>query len=281
MDLSTESISTQWQNLLAFTPRLIGALLILFLFYLLGRFLSMSLSALIRRISKDRIHETFFRTFIKLLCLYLGVILALNVVGLEKLSLSILAGGGVTAIVLGFAFREIGENFIAGVFLAFSRPFNVGDLINSEGIEGRVQSIQLRNTHLRADDGRDIFVPSSQLFSKPVINYTRDGLRRFSFNVGIDYANDAKAACDLLLDAVTAFNGVLEDPAPATSISSLEPQYVELIVHYWQNVFDGEVDGRALRINVMDACRKALLENNYTVSAETTSNIAVTGNINQ
>lgn len=281
MELTSASLNTFWQDLLAFAPRLFGAVLILILFYFLGRFLSMTLSALLRKISQDRIHETFFRTVIKLLCLYLGLVLALNVVGLEKLSLSILAGGGVTAIVLGFAFREIGENFIAGVFLAFSRPFNIGDLINSEGIEGRVKSIQLRNTHLRADDGRDIFVPSSQLFSKPVINYTRDGLRRFSFKVGIDYANDAKAACNLLLDTVSSINGVLEDPAPATSISSLEPQYVELIVHYWQNVFDGEVDGRSLRINIMDACRKALLENNYTVSAETTSNIALSGNINQ
>jgi len=210
---------------------------------------------------------------------YFGIVLALNVLGMEKLALSLLAGGGVTAIVLGFAFREIGENFLAGIFLAFSRPFNVGDLINSEGLEGRVKSIALRFTHLRAVDGRDIYVPSSQLFSKPVINYTRDGLRRFSFSVGIDYANDAKAACYLLEDAVGKIAGVLEEPSSAATIDSLEPGYMELSVSYWQNVFDEAVDGKQLRINVIDSCRKVLLENNYTVSADTTSNVAVSGKI--
>lgn len=155
----------------------------------------------------------------------------------------------------------------------------MGDLINSEGLEGRVKSISLRFTHLRAVDGRDIYVPSSQLFSKPVINYTRDGLRRFTFNVGIDYANDAKAACYLLEDAVGKIAGVLEEPSCAATINALEPGYVELSVSYWQNVFDEAVDGKQLRINVIDSCRKALLENNFTVSADTTSNVAVSGKI--
>jgi len=117
-----------------------------------------------RRLNSHSIHDAFVRTFL-LLCLYFGLIQAL-----ENLALSVLAGGGVTAIVLGFAFWEIGENLIAGVFLAFSRPFNIGDFINTEGFECRVQSIALRYTHLRADDGRDLFIPSSQLFSKSLIH---------------------------------------------------------------------------------------------------------------
>ena len=122
-----------------------------------------------RRLNSHSIHDAFVRTFL-LLCLYFGLIQALNILGLENLALSVLAGGGVTAIVLGFAFWEIGQNLIAGVFLAFSRPFNIGDFINTEGFECRVQSIALRYTHLRADDGRDLFIPSSQLFSKSLIH---------------------------------------------------------------------------------------------------------------
>lgn len=279
MELSAQLLEEQGLQLLAFAPRLLGALLVLLLFFLLGRVLAGGVSALLSRVAKQPIYDRFLRTLIALICLYFGVILALNIVGLESLALSMLAGGGVTAIVLGFAFREIGENLIAGVFLAFSRPFGVGDLINSEGIEGRVKSIELRYTHLRSDDGKDIFVPSAQLISKPLINYTRDGLRRFSFTVGIDYANDSKKACDLLLDTVQQVVGVLEDPAPSTTISSLQPAYVELTVHFWQNLFDADVDGRRLRIHVMDGCRKSLLENGFTVSADTTSNVAVSGSM--
>jgi len=273
--LTTQSL----ESVFLFLPRLAGACLILLGAFYAGRMLARAIGLLMAKISGMQIHDTFFRSLIRLMVFYFGIVLALNVLGMEKLALSLLAGGGVTAIVLGFAFREIGENFLAGIFLAFSRPFNVGDLINSEGLEGRVKSIALRFTHLRAVDGRDIYVPSSQLFSKPVINYTRDGLRRFSFSVGIDYANDAKAACHLLEDAVGKIAGVLEEPSSAATIDSLEPGYVELSVSYWQNVFDEAVDGKQLRINVIDSCRKVLLENNYTVSADTTSNVAVSGKI--
>lgn len=280
MEFSALQLEEQGRLLIAFAPRLLGALIVLLLFFLLGRVLARAVSTVLGRLSKQRIHDKFVRTLIQLVSLYFGIVLALNIVGLENLALSILAGGGVTAIVLGFAFREIGENLIAGVFLAFSRPFSVGDLINSEGLEGRVRSIELRYTHLRSDDGRDIYVPSSQLFSKPLINYTQDGLRRFSFTVGIDYANDAKKACSLLLETVQQVVGVLEEPEPVSLITSLEPQYVELTVRYWQNLFDSDVDGGLLRINVLDGCRRALLENGYTVSSDTSSNVALSGEVN-
>lgn len=279
MEFSALQLEEQGRLLIAFAPRLLGALIVLLLFFLLGRVLARAVSTVLGRLSKQRIHDKFVRTLIQLVSLYFGIVLALNIVGLENLALSILAGGGVTAIVLGFAFREIGENLIAGVFLAFSRPFSVGDLINSEGLEGRVRSIELRYTHLRSDDGKDIYVPSSQLFSKPLINYTQDGLRRFSFTVGIDYANDAKKACSLLLETVQQVVGVLEEPEPTSLITSLEPQYVELTVRYWQNLFDSDVDGGLLRINVLDGCRRALLENGYTVSADTSSNVALSGEV--
>ena len=108
---------------------------------------------------------------------------------------------------LALLFVRLAKTFWRAFFLAFSRPFEISDLINTEGIEGRVQAIELRYTHLRSDDGQDIFVPSSQLFSKPVINFTRDGLRRINFTVGIDYNNDAKLACALLKNAVQSIEG--------------------------------------------------------------------------
>ena len=122
-------------------------------------------------------------------------------------------------------------------------------------------------------------MPSSQLFSKPVINVTRDGLRRINFTVGIDYNNDAKLACALLKNAVQSIEGVLETPPASVTINSLEPQYVEIKIYYWQNIFDDSVDGRTLRINVIDSCRRVLIENDFIVSADTTSNIAVSGKV--
>ena len=108
----------------------------------------------------------------------LGLVIGLQILGLTAVATSLLATGGLVAVVLGFAFREIGENFLAGLLLSFSRSFEVGDLIESAGHRGRVKEIDLRQVWLRSADGRDIFVPSAEVFRSVLVNFTRDGLRR-------------------------------------------------------------------------------------------------------
>ncbi len=276
MDKVVSSLTEAWQNLAAFSPRLLGAILVLVVAYALGRYVGKGVTSLLRRTSLANIHEGFFKTLSIAIALFIGLVIALNVLGLEKMAVSVLAGGGVTAIVLGFAFREIGENFLAGIFLAFSRPFKKGDVIRTEEVEGKVQDIELRYTHLRTDDGSDVYVPSSQLFGKPLINYTKDGLRRISFSVGIDYVNDTKSACALLQDTVSNVPGVLDEPKAGAYLHALSAQFVEIQVFFWINVFDKSSDELAVKTEVLDSCRKALLEAGYTVSSETTTNIAIT-----
>ena len=275
MDWLIEQVAEDWQAFVSFAPRIIATLIVLVAFYFLGSHLAKLVIILLRRASVREVHEAFFRALTITIALFFGLVIALNILGLEKLAVSILAGGGVTAIVLGFAFREIGENFLAGIFLAFSRPFKIGDLIRTEEIEGYVKDIELRYTHLRTEDGRDVFVPSSQLFSRPVTNFTKDGLRRINFSVGIDYSNDALEACNLLRNTTETVPGVLKGPKPAAYISALSPQYAELEVFFWIDVFEKGKEVLKVQTDVMDRCRKALLDETYTVSADTTSNIAI------
>ncbi len=265
-----------FSEIIAFLPRLLLATLVIAGFFYLGKYLGKLVTSILSRTNNRDTHDTFFSTLFICIGVFIGLVISLNILGLEKAATSLLAGGGVTAIVIGFAFREIGENLLAGIFLAFSRPFKTGDAIKTEDITGTVQSIELRYTHLRSGDGRDIYVPSSQLFSKPVSNFTRDGLRRFEFVVGIDYSNDSKQACALLRDTVKNIDGVLENPESGAYMQSLAPQYVELIVFFWVDTFNKNKKVAEIRTDVMDACRVSLLQGNYTVSADTTSNIAVT-----
>ena len=275
MEKIVNLIKEDWYNFVAFSPRLLIAVIVLVTSYFIGKYFAKVVTAIMRKTSIREVHESFFRIVLITIVSFLGLIISLNILGLEKLAVSVLAGGGVTAIVLGFAFREIGENFLAGIFLSFSRPFKTGDAIKTEDIEGRVQDIELRYTHLRTDDGRDIYVPSSQLFNKPVTNFTKDGLRRISFTVGIDYSNDSKAACTLLKNTVEAVKGVLNDPIPGAYILGISPEYVEIQVFFWVDVFDKAVSILDVRTEVMDHCRKALLSEEYIVNSETTANITL------
>ena len=257
------------------TLRIGAALAVVVVSYLLGKRLAALLVRLLARAHLSPLHASFFRALAKWLVVFIGGIIALNLLGLERVALSLMAGGGVTAVVLGFAFREIGENLLAGLFLAFSRPFSVGDVIRSEEVEGEVREIELRYTHIRSDDGRDIFVPSSQLFNRPLTNFTRDGLLRTEFTVGIDYGDDALDACARLRAAVGGVDGVLAEPAPVALIQALGDGWVTLTVSYWRDTFDRSRPGVTVRNAALDACRRTLLDGGFTVSAGTTSNIVV------
>ena len=275
MEQLTLSLQNFWHEVLGMAPRIAIALGVVALSWIVGRYLARLAAVALRHTSLQPLHHRFFRVVIILISVFIGLIIALNVLGLEKVAVSVLAGGGATAVILGFAVREIGENFLAGLFLTFSRPFNVGDMIATGDIEGTVKDIELRYTHIRTDDGRDAFVPSSQLFNSPVINYTRDGLRRSSFTVGIDYANDAKLACQFLKTAVNSAKGVLKEPAAGVFISELAAPYVLLKAWYWADVLKKNQSLADINTEVLDNCRRALLDNGYTVSSETTSNIAL------
>lgn len=275
MELFLQSFIDDWQNFVAYAPRILLSILILLVTYIIGKFLSKVVIKMLKKTSLSEIHEPFFRVTTILLALLIGSIFVLQILGLERLATSILAGGGITAIILGFAFREIGENFLAGFFLAFSRPFNIGDIIKTEDDVGKVKDIAIRYTHLRTDDGLDIYVPSSQLFNKTVTNFTRDKIRRFSFTIGIDYQNDAGQACELLKTCIREPEGVLDNPAPTAYISALTSQYVELEVFYWVVISEMARSPLDVRTDLANRCRMALLDGGYTVSSETTSNIAI------
>lgn len=275
MDAFISLISNTAQMWWSKLPEIIAAIVVLWVARKLGQYVARTLAALFQRRGAREIHESFFNIITTSVFMFLGSILALQILGLEKLAMSLLAGGGVTAVVLGFAFREIGENFLAGIFLAFSRPFKAGDAIKSEDFEGKVTDIALRYTHLRTDDGRDVYIPSSQLFNRPVTNFTKDGLRQVSFTVGIDYHDDAAAACLLLESCIQNTPGVLVTPQSGAYILALASQTVDLECFYWIDVFDKTRKGYQIRTQVMDRCRSLLLANGYTVSADTSTNVVV------
>ncbi|UCF68468.1 MAG: mechanosensitive ion channel family protein [Acidobacteriota bacterium] len=277
MDILLESLREEWSALLRIAPRIPVALIVFLVCSLLGRLFGRGLVRVLEKSALTRTHRQFFRTLVVWLLGLVGLMLALNLLGLKGIAASLLAGGGVTAIVVGFAFRGIGENLLAGLFLAFSRPFEMGDLIQSGELQGTVRDIELRSTHIRTADGRDVFIPSARLFESPLINFTKDGLSRLSFNAGIDYRNDARKARELLLETVSAVDGVLDEPAPLVTVASLGPQYVELEIGFWSDTFSTGTDLPQVRFEVIERCRRTLLEGGFTVSSEVNTNVSLAG----
>lgn len=275
MDIIVGSLADKWEQLLSALPEIAIAVVVFIVVAVLGQVAGRGVVAVMKRGNFGQTHRDFFRRLIAWLFYLVGFTLALNVLGFSGLAASILTGGSVTAIVLGFAFREIGENFLAGFFLAFNRPFNLGDLIQSGDIEGVVRGISLRSAHIRTADGKDVFVPSSQLFKNPLFNYTIDGLRRFRFTVGIDYGDDPLEAAQLLRSTIEGFDGVLQDPPVFTGVCALAASYVELEALYWLDAFNRTVKPMQLRSEILAASRRVLRDHGFTLSSDVSTNLAV------
>ncbi len=277
-------LSRLWADVVEAGPQVIAAMLIVAGAWIVGSVLRHLIGLVVGRTHLTSTHTQFFRSLVFWLVLILGVTVALKTLGVDYALSGFLAGGGVAAIVFGFAFKEIGENLLSGLFLAFSRPFEVNDFIHSETLEGQVQAIRLRHTHIRTPDGRDIFIPNSQIFNKPLVNFTRDGLRRPAFRIGIDFRDDAGHACRLLADVTATVREVLADPPPRAILAAFTESYVELEVTFWMNSFAKsrgaktqtialERDLLSVKSEVMELCRRTLADNGFTFSSEVSTAI--------
>lgn len=276
MDRVTASLIAAGEGILDLAPELLAATLLFLVFAVLGAALGSGLGRMLELGGRRNRYAHLLSRAVRAGFVLVGLILGLQVLGLTALATSLLATGGLVAVILGFAFREIGENLLAGIFLGISRSFEIGDLIESSGHRGQVREIDLRQVWIRSDDGRDIFIPSAEIFRNVLINYTRDDLRRADFALGFDYAGDMDAARELLLETVREVEHVLADPPPTVRLAEFQSQYVELKVMIWVNTDDGPGLG-VVRSAAMAACLRAVKNAGFALSADVTSSIAIEG----
>lgn len=275
MEFILDSVRADWEAFLRFGPRLIYAAVLFVVAYLAGRHIGNVAMRVLRRRASHTGEEHLLRSVFNLIAAGVGLVLALGVLGLQGIATSLIATGGAVAIVLGFAFREIGENFLAGFFLAFSRPFERGDLIRTGDLLGTVRGIALRHVHLRTADACDVFVPSAQIFREPLWNYTRDGLRRPSFTVGVAYQDDPEQVADTLRAAARTVPDVLTDPAPAVDISAFSDAVVHYQVMFWVDVTSSSGTLLEVQNAVKTACWSALRNAGMTFSSDVTAGIEI------
>ncbi|MDX1643696.1 MAG: mechanosensitive ion channel, partial [Thermoanaerobaculia bacterium] len=145
--------------------------------------------------------------------------------------------------------------------------------IESNDLRGVVRDIDLRQVHIRTPDGRDIFIPSAQIFKNPLVNFTRDHLRRAQFTIGIDYRDDPERARHILATAVAEHEAVLERPPATIEIEGFYSSTVDLGVYFW--VRTDRSDLIETRSAVMAAARSALAEAGFTFASEVSTGVDV------
>lgn len=184
-----------------------------------------------------------------------GVLLALDLLGATAVVTAVLGTAGLAGLALGFAFRDIVENYLAGVLLSLRQPFNIGDHLLLESFEGRVVRLTARELVLMTLDGNHVRIPNSVVFNGVTINYTRNPRRRFDFEVTVDRGEDIETVKTLGTQALLALPGVLHDPKVRLRVQALSDAGVTFRVLGW--VDQRQADFLKVRSEALKAIKEA------------------------
>jgi small-conductance mechanosensitive channel len=255
-------LSTDWatvQHWLIITG-IATATFLLFLF--LARKSKSFLRIRLTRRMDDPLLANFLSGLFGSIVILIGLLVIFRIIGLTGVVSGILAGAGISAFIIGFALKDIGENFLAGIILAFKRPFRVGDIVDINGIRGQVLTLNLRDTQIKTADGKDVFIPNGLILKNPLINFTIDGFLRYDFIVGLDYGSNYQEAVDLIKTTIATVPGVLNgNKSPEVWVLELAESTLNIQVTFWVDTFEKSISDAIVKSNsiiqVLTALEKA------------------------
>lgn len=226
-------------ELLAFAPLIVVAVIFVVVFWWLAWLAGRS-DRLYAGLSSNRFVQDLLRQAVRVAVFLVGVLLALEVLQATALVGAVLGAAGVAGIAIGFAFKDLVENYVASILLSVRHPFGPGDHVVIDDEEGKVVRLTSRATILITLDGNHLRIPNADVFKGTILNYSTNPLRRFSFPVGVGVEEGLTRARETALGVLDAMNGVIADPEPNVLIDQLGDSTVNLICRGW--VDQREVD---------------------------------------
>jgi small-conductance mechanosensitive channel len=173
---------------------------------------------------------------------------------------------GAVAIGIGFGAQNIINNFISGWILMGERPIRIGDLLEVNGTLGRVEAINTRSTRIRRVDGVRIVIPNSHLLENMVVNWNLgDEDIRISVSVGVAYGSPVRQVADLIEQAITEQEDVLQDPGPRVLFQDFGSSSLLFESFFWTRLRPGG-DLRRLRSEVRFRIDELFRENGITIA---------------
>ena len=171
--------------------------------------------------------------FVRWAILLLGILIAATIIFPSLHPADLFSALGVGSVAIGFAFKDILQNWLSGLLILYRQPFHSGDQISSGPFEGTVEAVEARATVLKTYDGRRVVIPNSDIYTRAVIVHTAYPATRSQYDVGIGYGDDIAVACAAMRDAMRGVDGVEQDPAPDTIPWELAGSTVNIRARWW------------------------------------------------
>jgi small-conductance mechanosensitive channel len=257
-----ETAESRMLHWLSYLPLLLLAGALALVFFLLARFVY-RWEAPFSPLSRNPFLRNLIRQAVAGSVAILGIVLALELLDATALVGAVLGAAGVVGIAIGFAFRNIAENYLAGIILSLRQPFGPDDQVLIEGQEGKIIRLTSRETLLMTLDGNHLRIPNATIFNSVVQNYSRNPLRRFRFDLSVGQEEDLSRALEVGRGTLVDMPGVLNEPPPLAFITDVGDSWVTLRFFGWvdqRKVDFGKVRSEAVRLTkeAMDAAGIAM-----------------------
>ena len=253
----SRQLLTMWREFLQYLPQIVIAVVVLAITAGLARLATF----MIRRVLGARL-RTSLRDLIRQLAYILvwivGILTASTVVFPTLTPGNLLATLGLTSIAIGFAFKDIFENFFAGILILWRFPLEIGDFVECENVRGRVEEITIRMTLVRQVDGQLVVLPNGFLFKNAVVVQTNRSYRRTSIVCGIAYDQDVDAARDVIHKAILGCKTVMKNHAIQVFAMEFGESSINFDVAWWTGSTPQQI--RESRDEVVTNVKRALDE---------------------
>ncbi|WP_323844734.1 mechanosensitive ion channel family protein [Microbulbifer magnicolonia] len=232
LESALEKVDTWTADAIHHTPNFVAGLLVILLLYLLGSLLSYLTRRHLARRQRENLGEVL-GGLVKWVVVGIGFLLAATIVMPTLNPGDLVAGLGVGSVAFGFAFKDILQNWLAGLLILLKEPFHVNDQIRVGEFEGTVKKIENRATFIRTYDGQRVVIPNSDIYTTAIVVRTAYPLRRSEYDVGIGYGDGIDRACEVLVKAVSQVEGVQPKPPVEALPWDLAASWVTIRVRWW------------------------------------------------
>ncbi|WP_019946130.1 mechanosensitive ion channel family protein [Hymenobacter aerophilus] len=234
--------SVTWQKLnamgttfMAMLPNLLIGLVVLAIFTFIARGVRSGVERLTTARHQSQSLALLLSRLAYVFVLLLGILVMFTIMIPSFTPASLISALGIGGVAIGFAFKDIFQNFLAGMLLLLTEPFRINDQIKYKDFEGTVETIQTRATTIKTYDGRRVVIPNAELFINAVTVNTAYDKRRLEYDFGIGYGDNIAQARQVMLAAALSVEGVLSDPAPEALVVEIGESTIDIRLRWWIN----------------------------------------------
>lgn len=232
------------------------------LIVLIGKLVIIGITRILKRAldRSKKINELMARFILKLVNVIGWIFLIIAFLGRLGLDMGpVLAGLGITGVVLGFAFQDTIGNLLSGVMIVINAPFRIGDYIETGSFSGTVSDMDMICVILSTPDNRKITISNKLVWNSPIVNYSNVDRRRLGLTVSVAYGTNLQLAKDTIWKIINSYSEILSDPAPMVEVNTLAASSIDFAVRPWTKPedywkvywrFQGEIVDRLAEVGI-------------------------------